>query len=635
MKRVLKHLLLSNLLLLSLLFSCDCNEKLTPQEEYKVMKKNLATGWNTWNTRSVLSHVLLPEGLSINLMMKDYSSGDTLKEALIGRRNKGAERIWVGDHTNDGSYNGLDIEWRSSKINIQTATRENDIVIWINPEKKSDSVNLYIDLSMIWGRKGEILRSENGFMVYIENKSIPVNVLDVSVGLEDGYYEIPLTDEIFISSGKQRNQDEIRQIIQENHDAFSVIKKSYGKLSELYEAQHNALAWDVIYDPINDRVVTPVSRLWSSGQGGYILFVWDNLFAAYMHSLDSRELAYANAIEIIKEKKDLEFIPQFVTGKGVRGKDRSQPPVGSFVIRELYKKYHDKWLLELVYDDLYSWNQWWLKARQTDSLFCWGSNAYPHTINHWLDTFGVGNFLGPKLESGMDNSQMYDDVTYNPETGKQELIDVGLSSFYILDCEALADISSILEKEEQAQLLRQRATAYKKKIEKLWCAEKGIYLNWNTETNEFNQRFSPTSFYPMMAGVPDSHQVERMMREHFYNEKEFWGDYIIPVTPKNDLAFADSTYWRGRIWAPVNFLVYLSLCHYDLPEERNDLCRISSRLFLKSWQKDRYIFENYNPISGAGDDVKDSDKFYHWGALLGFISFIEEGYVPAPERASE
>jgi len=41
---------------------------------------------------------------------------------------------------------------------------------------------------------------------------------------------------------------------------------------------------------------------------------------------------------------------------------------------------------------------------------------------------------------------------------------------------------------------------------------------------------------------------------------------------------------------------------------------------------DGYIFENYNATTGRGDDVGSSDKFYHWGALLGYISLIEQGF---------
>ena len=43
--------------------------------------------------------------------------------------------------------------------------------------------------------------------------------------------------------------------------------------------------------------------------------------------------------------------------------------------------------------------------------------------------------------------------------------------------------------------------------------------------------------------------------------------------------------------------------------------------------KDGYVFENYSATTGDGDDVVNSDKFYHWGALLGFIALMEEGYI--------
>jgi putative isomerase len=53
--------------------------------EYQSLQRRLASGWNTWNTRSVLSHVRLPDGAAINLGIKEYASGFHLREALIGR----------------------------------------------------------------------------------------------------------------------------------------------------------------------------------------------------------------------------------------------------------------------------------------------------------------------------------------------------------------------------------------------------------------------------------------------------------------------------------------------------------------------------------------------------------------------
>lgn len=38
---------------------------------YEALKARLRRGWNTWNVRSVLSHVVLPQGDSVNLGVHD------------------------------------------------------------------------------------------------------------------------------------------------------------------------------------------------------------------------------------------------------------------------------------------------------------------------------------------------------------------------------------------------------------------------------------------------------------------------------------------------------------------------------------------------------------------------------------
>jgi len=36
------------------------------------------------------------------------------------------------------------------------------------------------------------------------------------------------------------------------------------------------------------------------------------------------------------------------------------------------------------------------------------------------------------------------------------------------------------------------------------------------------------------------------------------------------------------------------------------------------------VHENYNATLGSGDDVSNSDRFYHWGALLGYVEYLEQ-----------
>lgn len=48
-------------------------------------------------------------------------------------------------------------------------------------------------------------------------------------------------------------------------------------------------------------------------------------------------------------------------------------------------------------------------------------------------------------------------------------------------------------------------------------------------------------------------------------------------------------------------------------------------LFLNEWNEKGHVHENYNAISGSGDDVSSSDRFYHWAALLALIDYMQAG----------
>jgi putative isomerase len=81
---------------------------------YESMQQKLATGWNTWNTRSILSHVLLPEGFAINLGFREHINRQNLREVLIGRRKEEDEQVRPGLHAYDGSFNDLTLTWQGN-----------------------------------------------------------------------------------------------------------------------------------------------------------------------------------------------------------------------------------------------------------------------------------------------------------------------------------------------------------------------------------------------------------------------------------------------------------------------------------------------------------------------------------------
>jgi hypothetical protein len=81
--------------------------------------------------------------------------------------------------------------------------------------------------------------------------------------------------------------------------------------------------------------------------------------------------------------------------------------------------------------------------------------------------------------------------------------------------------------------------------------------------------------------------------------------------------------------------VYLGLRQYRFPQFQEELVAKSKTLLLTNYTRTNgYVYENYNAITGNGREEKEgintSDNFYHWGALLGFISLIENGYMGEP-----
>jgi len=311
-------------------------------------------------------------------------------------------------------------------------------------------------------------------------------------------------------------------------------------------AIESALAWNTIYEPRHRRVVTTVGRLWNEEYGGYCLFGWDNFLLAYAAGLFSRDLAVANFVEHLRSRTDEGFIPNDDRGNGTKSWDHSQPPVGSLMLKELYRRFPERWLLEASFDDLLAWNRWWMKARINDGLLAYGShparNPYGQPGVHAKTTAGY--------ESGMDDSPMYEDVPFNGEKNTLELQDVGLTSLHIADSRALAEIAVRLGRAAEARELTERANALSARLETLWDEETGLYLNRRTDTGALSRRLSPTLFYPLLARVPEPQRAERIVSEHFFNPGEFYGEFMLPSIARNDPAFPKQKYWKGAVWPP-------------------------------------------------------------------------------------
>ena len=619
-------IVLMAMIMLSLSFTTLFAQVKTPGENYNEMQRKLASGWNTWNTRSVLSHVFLPECFTVNLELNDSKSGGILKEALIGRRGASVENVTPGPHSYNGSYTELTVDWKDIEVNVKTASEGKNLAIIVTPIKGKESGKLIINPKILWGEKGKVEVAGSGFVFRNNTKELKFFIsTKEKISFNDSTITCPLNGRIIVSTYVGKNESEIETLVNLAGKKLEETKKVYGTDSSLYDAMQSVLAWDIIYEPTHKIVISPVSRIWNTGWwNGWVLFDWDTYFASYMYSLDNKDLAYANAIAVTKNITSAGFVPNCSAGVG-KSEDHSQPPVGSYVVWKIYEKYKEKWFLDEVFNELLSWNRWWESKRDVDGYLCWGSDLeyaekMPYSLSKQIHTKQAAMW-----ESGLDNSPMYDEAVFDTVNNKMLLADVGLMSMYVLDCQHLSKIAKELGKNDIKIELDKRTEKYSKKLASLYDEKSGIFLNKNLKTGKLSHRLSPTLFYPLLTGVASQKQAELMMKEHFYNPYEFWGEWIMPSIARNDSAFKDNDYWRGRIWAPMNFLVYCGMRNYNLPDARKDMVEKSAKLILKSWNGEHHVYENNNSVTGVGDDVKNSDKFYHWGALNAFIKLLEDG----------
>ncbi len=607
----------------------------SPEAKYKAVQTKLQTGWGTFNHKSVLSHVLLPEGFAMNVGIKLHQNNadNYLKEAFISSRGPRPEKITPGYKAYDGSYSDLTVEWNGMKFRIESATTENqDLMLLVTPIQNPENIpSVVLETGMLWNHPGTYELDGNSIKVKTKNKNLTVHSTGAPekeyLANTSPYLAVRFDQAVAFYTGETKNIDQIKVLVSKRRAELEQKFSKYGELAPTYQAIQSVVGWNVIYDASKERVIIPVSRLWNDNFGGqYVLFDWDTYFGAWMASMESKELAYANAVEITKAITPGGFIPNFSGSYGGASFDRSQPPVGSLIFKELYKKFQDKWLLEYVYDALLKWNRWWPKNRDNKGLLCWGSTPVELPLK---SDSGTNEWQGAAWESGLDNSPMYDKVPFNKQTHMLELADAGLMGLYVMDCDQLAEIAAILGKPQDAKELKDRGDSYRKNLAQLWDEKAGIYKNKHTDTDEFSPRLSPTNFYPLLAKAPTQDQAKRMIKEHLLNPEEFNGEWMMPSIVMNDPAFKDQDYWRGRIWGPMNYLVYLGLRNYDLPEARQILAAKSNRLMMENVALNGYIYENYNAITGNVKDPAEGkrmgDNYYHWGALLGFIELMEKG----------
>jgi hypothetical protein len=117
------------LMVLSMVFITVTAVAQSANDPVNQLHKSLAKGWNTWDTNSQISFTHMPEGVTINLALKEYKNALIMRNPLL---YKAEQHITLGAHSDDGSYTDLELEWEKMKFRIQSATDGDNLVILVS-----------------------------------------------------------------------------------------------------------------------------------------------------------------------------------------------------------------------------------------------------------------------------------------------------------------------------------------------------------------------------------------------------------------------------------------------------------------------------------------------------------------------
>ena len=203
--------------------------------------------------------------------------------------------------------------------------------------------------------------------VGVGNCTTPQQLPHLAVSLGSG--PVGLTTHSSGNASAKGAQRRLLKSIQERVTAAAAVQQQHErrfgtKLAELAQAVGAAVSWRNIYVPAETGPVMPTTYGFSwidigpkTNDWRYIQFGWDNIFASYTAGvLDYKEAAYSNLIGIVMAKSNDGYVPNHADGGSISS--ASEPAVGGKVLLDLFQRFSDVWIVELLLDHLVDWSDW-------------------------------------------------------------------------------------------------------------------------------------------------------------------------------------------------------------------------------------------------------------------------------------
>ena len=355
------------------------------------------------------------------------------------------------------------------------------------------------------------------------------------------------------------------------------------------------ILWSAFVRPEGKLTRTSVysSKNWMTN-----IWSWDNCFCALAMVENMPNFALDQLLVFADNQHEAGVYPDFINDQFSLF-SFCKPPIHGWALLEMIKRnstilQSSIERIEYLYKSISDSTNFWLKYRRLPS----GAIIYRH-----------GN------DSGWDNATLF------MEGGPVESPD--LYAYLSKQCDCLAEISRLLghgidEAENWTFLAESLANSMLDRL----CDDSGFFARRGLEGEKIEHRGSFLLRMPIVAYTRLPEKVIKKLILDISDENRFLTRFGLASEALDSPFIEPQGYWRGPVWAPVNYLVFDALRHLGEMSLAN---RIAQR-FVDLCSEEG-MAENFDPIEGKGLD----DPAFSWTSAV-FLLFLKESISKSKEN---
>ncbi len=304
----------------------------------------------------------------------------------------------------------------------------------------------------------------------------------------------------------------------------------------------------------------------------------------------------------------------------------SQPPVAATCVRFLYEKCADQQQaraeIRALIPKIFAWHSWYLTARDPEKT------GLAATFHPW--------------ETGRDNSAEWEDALFRVPTDGLEpytrrdtdlidaaqrppqkeydhylalvqlfrekkyndkklwkktpfkIADIGINSILLRANRDLLWLMQIVSAHEHEDTVKEWIARQTDAFDKLWCAQRKFYCSYDLVAEKRIPMLSSGSFLPLFAhAVPQDRLPQLLDQLDKLGRKK--GAFLVPSLAPAEASFDRLRYWRGPVWAVVNFMIAKGLESYGDDKRAARIAADTAKLIESNG-----FYEYFDPLDGTG-----------------------------------